>query len=101
VPAGGCLPAGLPIACLIGDSHGALYGHAGFEPGSVKATYGTGSSLMTPTDRPVISQHGLSATIAWAREEATPRLAVSPSPCPQIPIAWAREQVTYSWFVHF
>ena len=27
----------------------ALFGHAAFAPGSVKATYGTGSSLMTPT----------------------------------------------------
>lgn len=67
----GRLPGGIPIASLIGDSHGALYGHAGFQPGSIKATYGTGSSLMTPTRSPVISEHGLSTTIAWAREQAT------------------------------
>ena len=29
----GRLPAGIPIASLIGDSHAALYGHAGFQPG--------------------------------------------------------------------
>jgi glycerol kinase len=62
----GYLPAGVPIAAVIGDSHAALFGQAGFLPGSVKATYGTGSSLMTPTDRPVASNHGLSTTIAWA-----------------------------------
>lgn len=62
----GRLPAGLPIAALIGDSHGALFGQAGFVPGTVKATYGTGSSLMTPTPTAVRSQHGLSTTIAWA-----------------------------------
>src|SRR5690606_18827111 len=45
----GQLPAGIPIASLIGDSHAALFGHAGFQPGTIKATYGTGSSLMTPT----------------------------------------------------
>ena len=45
----GRLPAGVPIAALIGDSHAALFGQAGFLPGTVKATYGTGSSLMTPT----------------------------------------------------
>jgi glycerol kinase len=67
----GRLPGGIPIASLIGDSHGALYGHAGFRAGSVKATYGTGSSLMTPTRSPIISEHGLSTTIAWAREPAT------------------------------
>jgi glycerol kinase len=62
----GKLPAGVPIASLIGDSHAALYGQAGFEPGTVKATYGTGSSLMTLTDEPIISEQGLSTTIAWA-----------------------------------
>lgn len=65
----GVLPAGIPIASLIGDSHAALFGHAGFQPGAIKATYGTGSSLMTPTAAPVISQHGLSTTIAWAMPE--------------------------------
>ncbi len=63
----GRLPAGVPIAALIGDSHAALFGHAAFQPGSVKATYGTGSSLMTLTDQPEFSNGGLSTTIAWWR----------------------------------
>ncbi|MDQ1300830.1 MAG: glycerol kinase [Chloroflexota bacterium] len=63
----GPLPGGVPIASLIGDSHASLYGLGGFRPGSVKATYGTGSSLMTPTSTPVWSGHGLSTTVAWAR----------------------------------
>lgn len=67
----GSLPAGIPIASLIGDSHAALFGHAGFQPGAIKATYGTGSSLMTPMPTPVISQRGLSTTIAWATPEKT------------------------------
>jgi glycerol kinase len=69
----GRLPAGIPIASMIGDSHAALFGQAGFVPGTVKATYGTGSSLMTPTLTPVLSQHGLSTTVAWAlgREQVT------------------------------
>lgn len=62
----GRLPAGAPIASMIGDSHAALFGQAGFRPGAIKATYGTGSSLMTPTPAPVLSQHGLSTTVAWA-----------------------------------
>ena len=65
----GALPSGIPIASLIGDSHAALFGHAGFQPGAIKATYGTGSSLMTVTPEPVISKHGLSTTIAWATPE--------------------------------
>jgi glycerol kinase len=62
----GKLPAGVPVASLVGDSHAALFGHAAFAPGAVKATYGTGSSLMTPVDTPIASVHGLSTTIAWA-----------------------------------
>jgi glycerol kinase len=59
------VPGGVPIGGMIGDSHGALFGHASFKPGSVKATYGTGSSLMSPILEPVISEHGISTTIAW------------------------------------
>lgn len=66
----GRLPGGVPIAGMIGDSHGALFGHAAFQPGTVKATYGTGSSLMTPTAKRVYSGRGLSATIAWAADAA-------------------------------
>jgi len=62
----GKLAAGIPVASLIGDSHAALFGHAAFAPGAVKATYGTGSSLMTPLAARADSAHGLSATIAWA-----------------------------------
>jgi glycerol kinase len=58
---------GIPIGAMIGDSHASLYGLGGFRPGSIKATYGTGTSLMAPTPAPVYSSHGLSTTIAWAR----------------------------------
>jgi glycerol kinase len=67
----GDLPGGLPIASLIGDSHAALYGHAGFRPGAIKATFGTGTSLMTPTAGLVVSTHGLSSTIAWGKPQGT------------------------------
>ena len=69
--ASGRLPGGVPVASLIGDSHAALFGHAGFQPGAVKATYGTGSSLMTPISAPMLSNHGLSTTVAWTRETTT------------------------------
>ncbi|MFO7694992.1 MAG: glycerol kinase GlpK [Vicinamibacterales bacterium] len=67
----GRLKAGVPVASAIGDSHAALFGHAAFSPGSVKATYGTGSSLMTLVPEPFASQHGLSTTVAWATAGGT------------------------------
>ena len=64
----GRMPAGVPVASLIGDSHAALFGHAAFVPGSVKATYGTGSSLMTLPSAPVASIAGCSTTTAGSRD---------------------------------
>ena len=63
----GRLAAGIPIHAMMGDSHAALFGHGVRSPGPVKATYGTGSSLMTLTDAPLRSRSGLSTTIAWRR----------------------------------
>jgi glycerol kinase len=60
------LAAGTPIHAMIGDSHAALFGHGVRLPGTMKATYGTGSSLMTLTAERALSQHGLSSTIAWS-----------------------------------
>jgi glycerol kinase len=73
--ASGCLGAGIPIASMIGDSHAALFGQRGFLPGSIKATYGTGSSLMTPIQELRISNRGLSSTVAWGLKEITYALA--------------------------
>lgn len=67
----GYLPAGVPICGVVGDSHGALFGHTGFQPGAVKATYGTGSSLMSPVTAPPHSRSGLSGTIAWGESGVT------------------------------
>ena len=65
------LPAGVPIHAMMGDSHAALYGHGVRAPGAVKATYGTGSSLMTLTPGRVTSRHGLSGTIGWTDRHGT------------------------------
>jgi glycerol kinase len=55
----------IPICGILGDSHAALLGHGVLENGKVKATYGTGSSLMTLCDRPEDGEKGISTTIAW------------------------------------
>jgi glycerol kinase len=61
----GGLAADVPIGALVGDSHAALFGHAAFDGSAVKATYGTGSSLMLATARRPAETHGLAATVAW------------------------------------
>jgi glycerol kinase len=56
----------IPIAAAAGDQHAALFGQACFEPGMVKATYGTGASLVMHTGmEPVRSDRGLLTIPAW------------------------------------
>jgi glycerol kinase len=64
------LPAGVPIQAMIGDSHAALFGHGVRTPGTAKATYGTGTSLMALTPGRLGSRHGISSTIAWSQDGA-------------------------------
>ena len=59
------LPDGVPVLAILGDSHAALFAHGAFGPGPVKATYGTGSSVMGLTDRPESLDPGLCLTIGW------------------------------------
>ena len=62
----GLLDSPIPIAGVLGDSHGALFGHGCLAPGMTKATYGTGSSVMMNIGPDIrLSTHGLSASVAW------------------------------------
>ncbi|WP_165372786.1 FGGY-family carbohydrate kinase [Pengzhenrongella frigida] len=65
VTAAGVLPAGVPIVAVLADSHAALYHHGCTEPGAGKATYGTGSSIMTPCLGPDAAPAGIATTLAW------------------------------------
>lgn len=65
----GLLPHPVPIHGVLGDSHGALFGQGCLSPGMVKATYGTGSSVMMHIgERPVFSKKGLVTSLAWGME---------------------------------
>ncbi len=62
----GFLERPIPIHGVLGDSHGALFGQGCLEKGMVKATYGTGSSVMMNVgEQPVFSQHGVVSSLAW------------------------------------
>ena len=66
---GGLLPHPVPIHGVLGDSRGALFGQGCLSPGMVKATYGTGSSVMMHIgEKPVFSQKGLVTSLAWGME---------------------------------
>ncbi|MGA8728797.1 MAG: glycerol kinase GlpK [Terracidiphilus sp.] len=57
---------GVPVLAAIGDSHAAMFGHGHYAPGAVKATYGTGSSLMMLTQALLPDNLALARTIAWS-----------------------------------
>lgn len=58
--------AGTKITGCLGDQSAALVGQKGFEPGRAKNTYGTGCFLLYNVgEKPVISHHGLLATVAY------------------------------------
>ena len=63
VPVAGLSP-GVPIAGVAGDQQAALYGQACWEPGSVKATYGTGAFVVMHLgqEHPIVG-HGLLTTV--------------------------------------
>jgi len=64
--------ASVPIAGIAGDQQAALFGQTCFEQGEVKNTYGTGCFiLMNTAEKPVFSDKGLIATIAWNCEGKT------------------------------
>ncbi|MFV0634115.1 FGGY family carbohydrate kinase [Demequina sp.] len=65
------LPAGIPILTAMADSHAALWGHGGGHPGVVKATFGTGSSIMRGTGPSLARAPGVATTLAWLTDEPT------------------------------
>jgi glycerol kinase len=57
---------GTRITGCLGDQSAALVGQCGFTPGRAKNTYGTGCFLLYNVgEKPVISTHGLLATVAF------------------------------------
>ncbi len=58
------VPDGVPVLAVMADSHAALFAHAGWRRGVVKATYGTGTSVMK-VGTPAGGESGVCSTIAW------------------------------------
>ena len=57
----------IPIAGVLGDSHGALVGQMCFGKGSGKVTYGTGSSVMVNIgEQPLLAPKGLVTSVGFS-----------------------------------
>lgn len=69
------LPDAIAVTGILGDSHAALFAHAGWLPGVAKATYGTGSSVMAVGAETSGRDSGLCRTIAWQLPGDPPAIA--------------------------
>ena len=70
----------VPNAGIAGDQQAALFGHACFEEGFVKNTYGTGSFLLMNTGAEAVpSREGLLTTVAWRLGDAPVEYALEGS----------------------
>jgi glycerol kinase len=59
----------IPICGVAGDQQAAAIGQACFAPGDTKATFGTGTFVLTHAgEAPPVSRHRLLATVAWQVE---------------------------------
>ena len=62
----GALPHPIPIRCVLGDSHAALFAQGCLEKGMLKVGYGTGSSIMMNIgEKPLLSSLGIVTSLAW------------------------------------
>jgi glycerol kinase len=63
------VPDGVPVRAVMADSHAALFAHGAYKPGPIKATHGTGSSVMGLYDPALAGgkplHPGLCLTLAW------------------------------------
>lgn len=62
----GILDNPVPLHGVMGDSQSALFAQGCLEPGMVKATYGTGSSIMMNIGKKPIQNKTLVTSIAWS-----------------------------------
>ena len=83
---------GVPITGVLGDSHAALFGHGCHGPGQVKASYGTGSSIMMNVGKqPVFSQNGLSASVGFGYRGSVCYVLEGNVTCSADTLVWLKE----------
>ena len=65
----GILPKPIPIVGVMGDSQAALFAQRCFNPGSAKATFGTGTSVLLNIGSKLrVSQSGAVTALAWVHQ---------------------------------
>lgn len=88
------IPKGLAITGVLGDSHASLYGQGCHEPGMVKTSYGTGSSIMMNVGaKPVRSSSGLSSSVGYGAGGKVCYVLEGNITCSADTLIWLRDQL--------
>ncbi len=92
----GFLPDGIPVAGMIGDQQGALFGQACFRPGMAKSTYGTGAFVLLNTGRhAVFSDSGMLTTVGWTLGGRTTYALEGSAFIAGAAVQWLRDQLGF------
>lgn len=91
--AGGLLPRKVPICGVLGDSHGALFGQNCRKPGEIKATYGTGSSVMMNTGEKMYESDRIVTSLAWGMNHKVEYVLEGNLNYTGAVISWLKDQV--------
>lgn len=85
---------GIPIIGVMGDSHAALFAHGCGEAGMLKATFGTGSSVMMNAGlQPVASGCGLSSSVGFGCRGQTHFVLEGNVTCCGDVLCWLRDEM--------
>lgn len=91
---GGYFDIPVPILSVMGDSHAALYSQGCHRKGMVKATYGTGSSVMMNTgEKRITSKSGLVSSVAWGSDGGVMYVLEGNINCAGAVISWLADDV--------
>jgi glycerol kinase len=72
--AGGIFKKPIPVAGIMGDSHGALFAQQCWHKGMGKCSFGTGGSIMMNIGyEPILSKNKIGTSIAWGLSGGEPR----------------------------
>ncbi|MBE7500295.1 MAG: glycerol kinase GlpK [Verrucomicrobiales bacterium] len=92
--AGGILPRPVPICGVMGDSQASLFAQQCFQPGTVKATFGTGTSVLLNTGATFVRPpDGLVSALAWVIDGRPTYGYEGLINCSAATIAWLRDQL--------
>jgi glycerol kinase len=90
----GALPKSLPICGVMGDSQASLFAQRCFEPGSAKATFGSGTSVMLNIGSELKqSEGGAVAALAWVHQGKSTYALEGIINYSSATISWLRDQL--------